>query len=1072
MEDWSASGTTLVAFLVFVGCAIGAAAGTKFVFPIVGAAILFPPYAVLTAALVLAPMRRWWVVVLAASMGSCLVHREVEQSWSFVLLAEVANVIRALVAAGGIRLVSGTLRLDTLRDTAAFLAFAVVLGPVTGAFVGAADVVLHDRAPGYWLPWQAWLLSNALTGLTLLPLLVYVVKSPATFVGRTTPRRAIEAVTLSVGLLLVGFLVLARPRAATSLPASLYGPLPFMLWAAVRFGPGGTIAALSAITALAIHGATSGRGPFILQSPEENLVQLQFFLIALYVPMVFLSAIVREHGRAAAALRQSQARYRSVVEDQTELICRILPDGTYTFVNEAYCRYFQRSPENLLGQSFWQFLPAEAHEECRQLLASIDPANPVATIEHKVIMPGGGIGWQQWTNRGFFDGKGRILEYQSVGRDITGRKRAEESVKQSEDQLRMFVEHTPAAVAMLDRDMRYIVHSRRWLSDHKLGEQDLVGRCHDEVFPEIPEHWKQAYRRCLAGAIEMCAEDLFHRLDGTTDWIHWEVRPWHNGDGSIGGIIIFTEVVTARKRAEEEHRQLEAQRQIEAVLRQSEERFHMLADSAPVLIWMSGLRNEAVYFNKPWLEFTGRSLEQELEFGWVAAIHPEDRQRCTETCEAAFKLRGRVSMQFRLRRHDGEYRWVLDNGIPHFGTDGAFTGYIGSCVDITERHLAEEALQQAGRRKDEFLAMLGHELRNPLAPISMAVEIMRRRAPTDDSVVWAVDVIARQLGHLTRLVDDLLDISRVTRGKIRLNKTPIDLRRVITQAVEASRPLIVARNHELSIDVPESPLPIQGDGVRLAQVITNLLNNAAKYTDVGGHIAVKAEQVAALVVLRVVDDGVGISEHMLERVFDMFTQIDSSYDRSHGGLGVGLTLVKRLVEMHDGTIEARSGGPGRGSEFIVQFPLVPGLQALDEDGGSRTPIEEKRDGTSQLGWEHKRVLIVDDNVDAAECLSRLLRLQEHDVLVVHDGLAALSAAETMHPDIVLLDIGLPKLDGLEVARRLRKGGGGSHPLLVATTGFDQAEDRRRIADAGFDHHLIKPLDPNVVQCLVQTGRLL
>jgi len=403
------------------------------------------------------------------------------------------------------------------------------------------------------------------------------------------------------------------------------------------------------------------------------------------------------------------------------------------------------------------------------------------------------------------------------------------------------------------------------------------------------------------------------------DWIRWEIRPWHEANGEVGGIIIFSEVITERKRAEEEHRQLESQRQIERVLRASEDRFRSLADNAPVLIWMSGLGNEAVYFNKPWLNFTGRSLEEELGLGWAQSIHPDDRQLCIDTRAEAFARREPVTTQFRLRRRDGEYRWILNNGVPYFQPDGAFSGYVGSCVDITTRKLAEEELEQAARRKDEFLAMLGHELRNPLAAVSTAVEIMRKLTTADDSIDWARDVIGRQLRQLTRLVDDLLDVSRITRSKITLLLTRLDLTSVAAQAVETSRPLIDSRRHQLTMHLPSDPVWVRGDAVRLSQVLVNLLNHSAKYTPDGGRIEFTVEVQNAEVILTVADNGLGLPAGMLDRVFDLFWQFEAR-DRAQGGLGIGLTLVKRLVELHGGHVEARSAGLGRGSEFIVRLP--------------------------------------------------------------------------------------------------------------------------------------------------------
>jgi signal transduction histidine kinase len=283
-------------------------------------------------------------------------------------------------------------------------------------------------------------------------------------------------------------------------------------------------------------------------------------------------------------------------------------------------------------------------------------------------------------------------------------------------------------------------------------------------------------------------------------------------------------------------------------------------------------------------------------------------------------------MQCRLRRHDGEFRWILNNGVPYFGPDGAFSGYVGSCVDITPRKLAEEDLEQAGRRKDEFLAMLGHELRNPLAPIGMAVDILHKVGAADEALVLAREVIARQLGHLTRLVDDLLDVSRITRGKITLVLAPLDLKSVVAQAIETSRPLIDQRRHALAVHVPAEPVRVRGDAVRLGQVLSNLLNNAAKYTPADGRIDLSVERRGSLVTVRVADNGLGIPAEMLERVFDLFLQFESG-DIAQGGIGIGLTLVKRLVELHGGEVEARSGGRGQGSEFIVRLPVLEAAES-------------------------------------------------------------------------------------------------------------------------------------------------
>jgi CheY-like chemotaxis protein len=357
------------------------------------------------------------------------------------------------------------------------------------------------------------------------------------------------------------------------------------------------------------------------------------------------------------------------------------------------------------------------------------------------------------------------------------------------------------------------------------------------------------------------------------------------------------------------------------------------------------------------------------------------------------------------------------------------------------------ALREADRRKDEFLAMLAHELRNPLAPIRNAAQVLRAKGPPAGEVQWATEVIDRQVHQLARLVDDLLDVSRITRGKIELRKERVELGAVVRGAVEATRPLVEKWGHALGVSLPSEPVYLDADPTRLAQVVSNMLNNAAKYTDHGGHIAVAVERRGAEVLIRVRDDGIGIPKDALSRIFEMFTQLPGSVERSQGGLGIGLTLVRRLVELHGGAVEALSEGAGRGSEFVVRLPLAPAPEDPRQRPGDAGPPAPGR-----------RILVVDDNRDAAESLGMLLGMVGHEVRVAHDGLEACAAAEEFRPDVVLLDLGLPKLSGYEVARRLREAEGGSDVLLVALTGWGQEEDRRRTREAGFDHHLTKPVE--------------
>lgn len=625
--------------------------------------------------------------------------------------------------------------------------------------------------------------------------------------------------------------------------------------------------------------------------------------------------------------------------------------------------------------------------------------------------------------------------------------------------------------------------------------------------------------------------------------------------------------------------QLERERALRSA-QESEHRFRVLADSEPVMVWMADAGGLRRYFNKQWLQFTGRSTERESGNGWAEHIHPDDHESFLATYAEAYAARRGVEIEYRLSRRDGEYRWLLDHGVPRFAEDGSFAGYVGSCVDLTDRKRAEEAsrasmarlnavldnvldgiitiggsgvietfnpaaerlfgyaasevvganvkvlmpepyhsehdsylqkyrrsgvakvigigrevvgrrkdgttfamdlgvsefrlngrhcfvglvrdieerkraeaaLRESDRRKDEFLAMLAHELRNPLAPIRNAVAVLHTVDDAEPRVQLARDIVGRQVQHLARLVDDLLDVSRITRGRVVLRRAFVALASVVDGAVEASGPLIEARRQRLTVTLPDEPVHLSADATRLAQVLGNLLNNAAKFTPEGGAIEVAAERVGQDVVLRVRDNGVGIEAGLLEHIFEPFVQSERALDRSQGGLGIGLTLVKGLVTLHGGSVDARSAGPGQGSEFIVRLPAEPDLA----NRGTAAPVPPSAEPPTKAA--RRRILVIDDNVDSAQSLALLLEVEGHEVSTAHHAEAALRAARSFRPDAVLLDIGLPGKDGFAVAAELRGMPETEQALLIAMTGYGREEDRRRSRAAGFDHHLVKPVD--------------
>ena len=474
------------------------------------------------------------------------------------------------------------------------------------------------------------------------------------------------------------------------------------------------------------------------------------------------------------------------------------------------------------------------------------------------------------------------------------------------------------------------------------------------------------------------------------------------------------------------------------------------------------------YCNRRFAELVGRPLERLMGVAFRDFI-PLDAHLFYEN----------LLQQGRAGFSQGESHVQKADGalVPVFLTLNALPPDCGTAVGVlvtdltTQRHheklnAALEALKEANRRKNEFLAMLAHELRNPLAPIRNALQILRITAsrelqrPEDEAVQSASAMMERQVGQMVRLVDDLLDVSRITRGTIELRRGRIELASAVNHAVEAARSLYLDMNHELTVTLPPQPIYLNADPTRVAQVVGNLLNNACKFTDKGGQIWVTVEQEGKRAVIRVRDNGIGITANQLPRIFEMFTQVDISLERSVSGLGIGLALVKSLVEKHDGTVEVHSGGIGQGSEFVVRLPIAD----------CRLPIEEAEDDANRQSAignrQSRRILVVDDNRDSADSLAMVLQLTGNETCTAYDGLEAVAAAATFQPDAILMDIGMPKLNGYEAARKIREQPWGTGTVLVALTGWGQEEDRQKSTEAGFDGHLVKPVNHTALATLL------
>jgi signal transduction histidine kinase len=515
--------------------------------------------------------------------------------------------------------------------------------------------------------------------------------------------------------------------------------------------------------------------------------------------------------------------------------------------------------------------------------------------------------------------------------------------------------------------------------------------------------------------------------------------PIFGPDGAILCISHTTNDVTEQVRSE-------------AATRESETRYRALTNATA----------DVVYRMSPdWSQLRqldGRGVLKDTSDAsryWIDDYIPaEDQDRIHEAIGAAIRAKALFQLEHRVVRLDGSVGWTFSRAVPMLDARGEIHEWIGAASDITERKLAEEKLRESDRRKDEFLAMLAHELRNPLAPIGAAASLLQRARLDEDLVRKTSQIVGRQVAHMTELIDDLLDVSRVTRGQVELDEAALDMRDIVTDAVEQVMPLVRARGQQLDVDVPVQDMRLMGDKKRLVQVLANILNNAAKYTQEGGRLRLRAVVTGGAGAVEVADNGIGMAPELAARVFDLFAQAERTSDRASGGLGLGLALVKSLVELHGGTVTCASEGPGRGSRFTVTLPRLSAAAAPDV-------AQHDAEVAGQRG--SLRIMVVDDNVDAAATLAMLLEAAGHSVVIEHEPLRALERARTDAPQVCLLDIGLPGMDGYELARRLRAQPATAHALLVAITGYGQDSDRQLASDAGFDRHLVKPIDLDTLQ---------
>ena len=868
-----------------------------------------------------------------------------------------------------------------------------------------------------------------------------------------------------------------------------------------------------------------------------------------------------EWGRSRQALASTAARYRSIVEDQPDLVCRYLADGTLTFANEAYCAYFGLSRDDVVGKPYRPVVHPDDRPQVDALVSSLGPANPVVLIENRVLRADGTVRWTQWTNRALYDEQGQILEFQAAGRDITERKQAEE------DAARLAAIVTSADAAIFSMTPDSVITSWNHAAELMFGytAADAIGQPINFIIPDDrSEEGLGLLDRLRRGETVTQFETERLTKDGRLIPVSLIVSPIRDADGQMTGISKIARDITDRRRAERE-------------LQEREGRFRLMADHAPVLIWVADTHNRAIYFNKPWLDFTGLPLDTQVGDEWISLIHPDDRVHATGHRQEHFNRRARFTMEFRLRHQSGAYRWVQDTGVPLFLPDGTFNGYIGSCVDIDARKAEEDrtrrilegisdafsamdrdwrftyvndhylrltgktrdellgrvcwevfpeaertvfrevayqavreqrparvedyyeplgtwfetrlyptldglitfstdissrkaldaarelvvrhesearaAAEDASRMKDEFLAVVSHELRTPLNAILGWAQMLREGTIAADAVPKALDTIERNARVQARLVEDLLDVSRIVTGRLTLRVAPVNLGSVIQAAVEAVRPAATNRQIELRVTLEDPDTTVSGDAERLQQAIWNLLTNAVKFTSAGGRIDVRLSRSDVQATITVRDTGSGIPAAALPFIFDRFHQADSRTTRRHGGLGLGLTIVRYLAEAHGGTVRGESEGPGTGATFELALPIT----AATGRPVARGPAVAERPDLSS-----RRILVVDDDSDARELIGTMLKRCGAVVTTavsVNDAIAKVHAAP---PDVLVGDIGMPERDGYDLIRAIRSIPDLQHIPAIALTAYAGPQHREAALRAGYDAHFSKPIEPDLV----------
>ena len=778
---------------------------------------------------------------------------------------------------------------------------------------------------------------------------------------------------------------------------------------------------------------------------------------------VFTCALIILFGEAAHRAQRRVGRDQfdqlltarllaSIIESSDDAIISKSLNGIIQSWNAAAQRLFGYTADQAIGRHISLIIPPERIAEEDHIVSQLKAGKRIDHFETERVRSDGGRILVSLTISPIRDDAGTVVGASKIARDVTRQREAEHRERQllaeataANAKFHAFFEQGALFAGIMDVNGTLLEANRLSLEACGFTREQVIGKPFWEGpwwSPSQPlvDQIRAASSEAAAGQT-FRAEMPYFVGDGSERIADVTIQPIRDESGRVLFLSPTGIDITDRRRVEAER-----------------EKLVTLVESSTDFIGMCDLNGVPFFVNRAGLDMVGLAdIDEARRVPMASFFFPEDQPRVIEEFFPQVLKTGHGEIEIRFRHFKtGAARWMAYKVLTLPDAAGRPIAFATVSQDVTERKRLEDNLRRlaadlsdADRRKNEFLAMLAHELRNPLAPISNATRALRLSEGEGGGLRAAAAMLERQVGQMARLVDDLLDMSRITRGKIELRKERVELAPIVHQAVEAVVAQYRSMNHELTVTLPPHPVHLEADPARLAQVIGNLLNNACKFTDRGGHVWLTVDQEGDHAVIRVRDTGIGIAADDRSRLFEMFAQVDTSLERSRDGLGIGLTLVRTLVEMHGGTVQVHSEGLGRGSEFTIRLPVAAAMARPASQPAVREPTPPS------VG---RRILIVDDSEDGAESLAMLLQLGGHETYKAHDGQEAIKAAERLRPDAVLLDIGLPILNGYEVCRRIRRESWGKHLTIVALTGWDQEEDRHRSREAGFDAHMVKPVD--------------